>query len=169
MPRSALTLFFLMSAISIGCSEDPQIAGNVVFFVGIDLSEQLVMSTGNDGQEWVTSDDRWSVDCSSYDSPFMKLTDKIAYDNPTKRPSFGWFSMLAQNDTAKLDETGNVTVVEGYYYYSGICDVHLTEISKDPYEAEFSTSDCDLLSKGQTVGHVETAKFRVKSCDDEAP
>jgi hypothetical protein len=73
--------------------------------------------------------------------------------------------MYAEQDPAKLPSDWNVRTNVGLHSFAGMCDVQLTKLSDDPHEAEYSTSDCDMLSVFEdAAARIESARFRVKNC-----
>ena len=97
----------------------------------------------------------------------MRLIDRVEWNKPAAMPgTFVDIIMIATQDTEKLTNDWNVGANMGLHSYSGLCDVQLTKISDDPYEAEYSTSDCDMLSVFEdAAARIDSARFRVKNCD----
>ena len=103
--------------------------------------------------------------------PTMVLEDRILLNSPVAKPGvFAMIEMSAEQDPEKLPHDWNLHAIVGLHSYAGMCDVQLTKISDDPYEAEYSTSDCDVFSIGNIAkARIDSARFHVKNCYVEDP
>ncbi|AUX25595.1 uncharacterized protein SOCEGT47_061430 [Sorangium cellulosum] len=166
MRRTTSAPVLVLSIVLLGCGEVPEIAGKVIVSRN---SETHVLQTGNDGKDSFDEDDDLDAQCTTHESLYVKLVNKHKY---SARAGFSAIFMRAENDIYKiLPLIWNVYIEIDDEAYDSLCPVVYREIADDPYEAEVSTSACELYphrdNRDLTHPFIESAFFHVRSCGSD--
>ncbi|WP_441290535.1 hypothetical protein ACSRUE_08240 [Sorangium sp. KYC3313] len=154
------TLLVMLSLPAMACENYPDIAGKASVLLD---DETLVLDTGDDGQRFVKTGERWSTACNTKDGGLSMTLDRARDGDPPLKT----IALLVSKVRDNGEPSPNVIAELKYQRYAGFCDVVAT-VGGDPHEVEFSAADCEL----QRVldGHpalLVSASFHVKECENE--
>ncbi|WP_438016229.1 hypothetical protein WMF18_36100 [Sorangium sp. So ce315] len=160
MPRTSLALAVVLSLPVTACANHPDIAGKAI--VTLD-GQSLVLDTGNDGQAFATTGERWATDCYIHQSALAMMLDRARDDDP---PING-ITLLVKHADEQGRPLPNVWLDMYPDAYNGFCDVTAT-LGDDPHEVDFSAAGCELQRglDGRSAWLV-SATFHVKECENE--
>ncbi|WP_437763562.1 hypothetical protein WME77_36840 [Sorangium sp. So ce764] len=157
MVRTVLVMLLMPAA---ACADHPDIAGKASVLLD---DETLVLDTGDDGQRFVKTGERWSTACNvKYGGLSMTLERAPDGDPPLKM-----IALLVSKERENGELAPNVIAELKKQRYGGFCDVVAT-VGGDPHDVEFSAADCELQRAFD--GHhawLVSASFRVMECENE--
>ncbi|WP_437926505.1 hypothetical protein WMF37_47120 [Sorangium sp. So ce291] len=150
----------MLSLPAIACENYPDIAGKASVLLD---GETLVLDTGDDGQRFVKTGERWSTACNTkYGGLSMTLERAPDGDPPLKV-----IALLVSKERENGELAPNIIAELKHQRYGGFCDVVAT-VGSDPHDVEFSAADCELQRAFD--GHpalLVSALFRVTECENE--
>ncbi|WP_437943458.1 hypothetical protein WMF27_40355 [Sorangium sp. So ce281] len=154
------TLLVMLSLPAMACENYPDIAGKASILLD---DETLVLDTGDDGQRFVKTGERWSTACDTDDGELSMMLERARDGDPPLKV----IALFVSKERENGELAPNVITELKKQRYGGFCDVVAT-VGGDPRDVEFSAADCELLRAFD--GHrawLVSASFHVKECENE--
>lgn len=153
-------LLVMLSLHAMACANHPDIAGKASVLLD---GETLVLDTGDDGQRFVKTGERWSTACDTDDGGLSMILERA----PDGDPPLKVIALFVNKERENGELAPNVIAELKEQRYAGFCDVVAT-VGGDPHDVEFSAADCELQRAFD--GHrawLVSALFRVTECENE--
>ncbi|MGK3996418.1 hypothetical protein [Sorangium sp. So ce1024] len=161
-----------LAALVLGCSEapDPEVTGisQFLLFNALAGDRRFTLDTGADGTQPIQSDDTWDVLCnvSIPGSPWMRLTRKDHAEVAQREPDAITIMFLRVWPESSA-EVSVGALLDDYYYVMGTCPVTFEAADDDPAAGTFSAEACDVATRFEEKGHLESATFHARNCNME--